>query len=116
MFLGVAVDVTSWNQDNTAFSLHLYDNPLTGQICDPPSAYGMQNPDTALKPDADAKVLLYTVGLLCAKRLCNLVTPPRPRVLPCLFPPQSLSSYPRSIPSWCTPICCVVSSVGLLRW
>lgn len=31
MFLGISVDVTNWNQDNTAFSLHLYDNPLTGK-------------------------------------------------------------------------------------
>ena len=30
MFLGISADITSWNADSTAFSLLLYENPLSG--------------------------------------------------------------------------------------
>lgn len=41
MFLGVVVEVTSWNAEGTAFSLQVYENPLADYVELPPQYSGL---------------------------------------------------------------------------
>ncbi|GAB5035927.1 trafficking protein particle complex subunit 3 [Nannochloropsis oceanica] len=41
MFLGVVVEVTNWNNEGTAFSLQVYDNPLADYVELPPQYSGL---------------------------------------------------------------------------
>jgi trafficking protein particle complex subunit 3 len=42
MFLGVSAEVTSWNAENNACSIILYDNPLSDFVELPPQYYELQ--------------------------------------------------------------------------
>ena len=41
MFLGVVVEVTNWNNEGTAFSLQVYENPLADYVELPPQYSGL---------------------------------------------------------------------------
>jgi hypothetical protein len=53
MFLGITVEVGNWNGDNTAFSLFLNENPLTG-----PGAKCCQSPQIRLLQSHSPVVLV----------------------------------------------------------